>query len=284
MKYAPEIWQQDYQANGFVVVQDLLDETTLSDLRAEFERITENVASLPPQLKEKIFFEWQHVKNNPQYYEGILTPEECGNSVRQIEDLALFDPTFAKLICYPPMLDVLEALFESLEFSFNYLIGRPKDARVGSGISDGHYHRDTPFEEFTAVNTILVILCLNDMTNDNGATSFIRGSHKVSDEEAKRQYWRDVAPDELDLAAEVVINCPAGSGIFFNTKTLHAAGHNRSDHPRHTIISEWVGANVLPTSPVRYPYHGLKPRSKDPAYAKQISMTFPALFAGKDSA
>jgi hypothetical protein len=46
--------------------------------------------------------------------------------VRQIGDLALFDASFAELICYQPMLDVLETLFESSEFSFNYLIGRPK--------------------------------------------------------------------------------------------------------------------------------------------------------------
>jgi len=274
VRYEPEAWRKAYQDNGFVVVQDLLDPTTLSGVRDELTRIIENLESLPPSLKEKIFFERDHVKNNPQWYAGVLNPEECGLAVRQIGDLALFDASFAELIRYQPMLDVLETLFESSEFSFNYLIGRPKAARVGNGISNGHFHRDTPFEEFTSVNTALVIMCLNDMTAENGATEFIRGSHQVSDEEAKKACWRDVEADKLNLKDKVTICCSAGAGIFFNTKALHAAGHNRSDRPRHAILAEWVGPGVLPTSPVRYAYQGLRPRSKDAAYQMQVKMSF----------
>src|SRR5215510_10194146 len=274
MKYEPESWRKAYQDDGFIVVQDLLNSVTLSTVCSELTRIIENLDKLPTSLKIKIFFERDHVKNNPQWYAGILSPEECGLAVRQIGDLALFDASFAELICYPPMLDVLETLFESSEFSFNSLIGRPKAARVGNGISNGHFHRDTPFEEFTSVNTVLVIMRLNDMTTGNGATEFIRGSHQVSDEEAKKACWRDVEADKLNLKEKVTISCSAGSGIFFNTKALHAAGHNRSERPRHTILAEWVGPGVLPTSTVRYAYQGLRPRSKDAAYQLQVKMSF----------
>src|SRR5215475_3733790 len=273
VRYEPEAWRKAYQDNGFVVVQDLLDPTTLSKVCDELTRIIENPESLPHSLIQKIFFEGDHMKNNPQWYAGILNPDECGLAVRQIGDLALFDASFAELICYQPMLDVLETLFESSEFSFNYLIGRPKAARVGNGISNGHFHRDTPFEEFTSVNTVLVIMCLNDMTAENGATEIIRGSHQVSDEEAKKACWRDVQADKLNLKDKFTICCSAGAGILFNTKALHAAGHNRSDRPRHAILAEWVGPGVLPTSPVRYAYQGLRPRSKDTAYQTQVEMS-----------
>lgn len=279
LKHEPEVWKKDYGDDGFVVVADLLDAETLSVLRAGLEKIIGDLDALPPELRAKIFLEREHVKNNPQWYANKLTPEECGQSVRQIQDLVLFDPAFAEMICYPPLLDVLEALFASTEFSFNYLIGRPKAARVGNGISNGNFHRDTPFEDFTSSNTIVVILCLDEMTRENGATTFIRASHKVSDEEAKRPYWRDVAADEINLEDKVTVRCPAGAGIFFNSKTLHAAGHNRSGYSRHTILCEWIGAGVLPTSPVRYAYQGLKPRSQDPAFERQIRMAFPELFA-----
>lgn len=281
MRHEPEVWKHAYRDEGFVVVPDLLDPATLSTLRVQLKRITENPDALTPGLRGKIFFEREHVKNNPQWYEGVLTPEECGASVRQIDDLPLFDAAFAELICHPPLLDVLEALFESSEFSFNYLVGRPKAARVGNGISDGNFHRDTPFEDFTFSNTLVVILCLNDMTGENGGTSFIRGSHKVSDEEARKPLWREVGNDRVNLDDRVVVRCPAGGGVFFNSKILHAAGHNRSDEPRDTILSEWVGPDVLPTSPVRYAYQGLKPRSKDPAFERQIRMAFPQLFAAR---
>jgi ectoine hydroxylase-related dioxygenase (phytanoyl-CoA dioxygenase family) len=277
MKKNSEALRKAYQDNGFVVVQDLLDATTLSKVGNKLTRITENTDSLPPSLKEKIFFESDHVKNNPQWYDGILTPEECGLAVRQIADLALFDASFADLIRYAPLLDVLETLFESSEFSLDCLIGRPKAAHVGNGISNGHFHRDTPFEEFTAVNNLIVIICLNEMMDENGATKFIRRSHKVSDEEAKNPRWRDVEEEKLnrqDLEEKITMRCSAGAGIFFNTKILHAAGHNRSDRTRHTIFAEWVGPGVLPTSPIRHAYQGLRPRSKDAAYQMQAKMSF----------
>lgn len=112
MRYEPEKWKSAYQDDGFVIVQDLLDHSTLSALRDGMDKITGDPRDLPPHLKEKIFLERDHVKNNPQWYTGSLTPEKCGNSVRQIADLALFDPVFAGLICYPPLLDVLEVLAE----------------------------------------------------------------------------------------------------------------------------------------------------------------------------
>jgi ectoine hydroxylase-related dioxygenase (phytanoyl-CoA dioxygenase family) len=275
MKYRPEEWQAAFRDDGFVIVPDLLDPATLTGLRDGMDAITGNLDGLPRHLEDKIFLERDHVRNNPQWYAGLLAPEDCGNAVRQIADLGLFGPVFAGLICHAPLLDVLEALFGSPEFSFQSMIGRPKAARVGNGVGNGNFHRDTPSEDYTAANTVVAILCLDDMAGANGGTSFIRGSHKVSDEEAADPCWKDVAADRLNLKERVVISCAAGSGVFFPAKVLHAAGHNRSGGPRRTILSEWAGPDVLPTSPVRHSYQGLKPRSKDPAYGKQVRMTFP---------
>jgi ectoine hydroxylase-related dioxygenase (phytanoyl-CoA dioxygenase family) len=278
MKRAPEEWRMAFEDDGFVIVRDLLDSALLSRLREGINQITGSVESLRPHLKEKIFLERDHVRNNPQWYRGILAPEDCGSAVRQIADLGLFAPLFAELIVYPPLLDVLEALFASPEFSFIQVLGRPKAARVGNGISDGSFHRDTPFGGFTSALTITVLLALDDMTGSNGATSFIRRSHKVSDEEAAKPCWRDVRPERLDLSDKVDVRCSAGSGVFLTDKVLHAAGHNRSEQPRRTILMEWAGPDALPTSPDRYSYQGLRPRSKEPLYQKQIRMTFPQCF------
>src|SRR5437763_4189102 len=98
---------------------------------------TECIASLRPHLQENIFLERDHVRNNPQWYRGILVPEDCGSAVRQIADLGCFARLFAELIAYPPLLDVLETLFASPEFSVIEIVGRPKAARVGNGISNG---------------------------------------------------------------------------------------------------------------------------------------------------
>lgn len=271
MNYEAEIWREAYADDGYVIVRDLVDSQMLLKLREAMERITKNPESLPPNLKDKIFFERDHVKNNAQRYPD-LTPEQCGNSVREISDLSLFDTVFAQLICYPPLLDVLEALFQSTEFSFYLQIGHPKAARVGNGLL--YFHRDCANEDFTFADTITAILCLDEMTAENGATVFVPGSHKISDEEAMKSRWRTVEESELSPEDMVKACCPAGSGIFFSSKIIHGTGHNRSDYSRRTILTGWAGADVLPTSAVRFPYQGLKPRSKNPAYQEQMKKTF----------
>jgi ectoine hydroxylase-related dioxygenase (phytanoyl-CoA dioxygenase family) len=281
MQHTPQAWQRAFHDDGFVIVQDLLEPALLSRLREGMDQITGGVEGLRPHLQEKIFLERDHVRNNPQWYRGILAPEDCGSAVRQIADLGRFAPLFAELIAYPPLLDVLEALFADPEFSFIQMVGRPKAARVGNGISNGSFHRDTPFADFTTAETITALLSLDEMTGSNGATSFIRGSHKVSDDEAAKPCWRDVSPDRLNLGDRVDVRCSAGSGIFFTDKVLHAAGHNRSEHPRRTILTEWAGPDTLPTSPDRYAYQGLRPRTTEPRYQKQFRMTFPRLFGGQ---
>jgi len=276
MRHAPQEWRRAYENDGFAIVADLLDAAMLSQLRDNLDRIS--ATSVPPGLREKVFLERDHVKNNPQWYAGLLSPKDCGDAIRQIADLPLFSASFAELILYPAVLDVLEVLLASPEFSFHSMIARPKAARVGNGISNGNFHRDTPFEKFTSCDTIQVILCLDDMTGANGGTAFIRGSHQVADAEAAKPCWREVEAGRLDISKRVVACCPAGSGVFFTSKVLHAAGHNRSEQPRRTIFMEWLGPGVLPTSPVRHAYLGLKPRSKDALYQRQIRQTYPHLF------
>jgi hypothetical protein len=119
--------KKDFDENGFVIVENFLDNKTLKNLREELEKITDKANSFEPELAIKLFFERQHVKNSPQYYEGVLTPEDCRDVIRQIDDLPLFGAQFAALICYQPLLDTLEILFGSTEFSFNMMIARPKE-------------------------------------------------------------------------------------------------------------------------------------------------------------
>jgi len=275
MELQPDRWRFAYQHDGFLVVPGLLEPSLLALLREGMADITGKLDRLESRLREKVFLERDHVRNNPQWYTGVLSAEQCGDSVRQIADLALFDPAFAAVLCYAPLLDVLEALFDSPEFSFSLLVGRPKPARVGNGISDGKFHRDAPTDAVTSPNTIIAILCLDDMGPANGGTAFIRGSHQVSDEEAVRPCWNEVDPEQFSPEQRVVVACPAGSGVLFSSKILHAAGHNRSDVPRRTLVSEWAGPGVLPTSAQRHAFQGIKPRSQDPAYQKQLLLTFP---------
>mgnify|MGYP002336194216 CR=1 FL=1 len=189
--------KKDFDDNGFVIVENLLDAVELEKLRAKLDKIPCETDSLALELAQKLFFESQHIRNNPHAFRGL--------------------------------------------------------------------HRSP--------DAIVSILCLDAMTGaKNGGTESVRGSHKISGEEAARQIWRDVEKGKLASEEIVAAHCPAGSAIFFDTKTLHAAGHNRSPRPGRTIQMEWTGKDSLPVSPVPYAFQGLKPRSRHPASAKQIKV------------
>ena len=59
--------KKDFDENGFVIVQNLLDTAALENLRVGLEKITNNINSVSPNLAGKLFFEREHIKNNPQY-------------------------------------------------------------------------------------------------------------------------------------------------------------------------------------------------------------------------
>ena len=124
-------WTVRFDRDGFLLVPDFLADSQLRPLREALDRITANVATQEAALRAKILLEREHVINFPDRYHDVITPEACGDSVRTIAEIALFDPVFARLICADALLDVLEVLFASTEFSFNLDYALPKPARVG---------------------------------------------------------------------------------------------------------------------------------------------------------
>lgn len=273
-----EQWQQAYAQDGYLVVEDLIDPDTLSQLRAEVDKITRDPDALPPDLRRHVSLERDYIAADRGRY-NELGVDGVGKAVRNIMELPLFAPPLAELICYEPLLDVLEALFASSEFHFHNYKCIVKAPRVSSAF---HWHRDLPYLYHSTPNLITAMLCLDPMTQANGATVVLPGTHNVPDEQV-RDSDREV--DEQDLprdARRVTVECPAGSAVLFHVNILHGGGPNRSDIPRRNVIGIWAGPDTYPITGARYAYQGLYPRSQDPAHQRQVRMTFPRLFARQD--
>lgn len=272
MKHEPQKWKADYDRDGFLVVEDVLDARTLATLRAGVERITANPDALPPSKRRYVQLERDYLKHKPQYND--LSAEQIGAAVRNIMELPLLEPAFAELICYEPLLDVLETIFGSSEFHFhNYkcIIKAPKVSSVF------RWHRDLPYLEHSTPNLITAMLCLDPMTEENGATVVLPGSHRVPHESVGPQDM-DIAEKDLPPGPRVSVCCPAGSAVLFHVNIIHGGPANRSEIPRRNVIGIWAGPDTYPVTAARYAYQGLFPRSKDPAKQRQVRMTFPRLF------
>jgi hypothetical protein len=65
--------------------------------------------------------------------------------------------------------------------------------------------------------------------------------------------------------------------VLFHVNIIHGGGPNRSDTPRRNVIGIWTGPQTYPTSPYRYAYQDLMPRTRDPLRRRQLMMSFPDL-------
>ena len=103
MEHNPARWKADYERDGYLVVENVLDTQTLSTLRAGIERITADPDTLPDHLRRHIQFERDYVKKRPDQNDHDAA--QVGDAVRNIMELPLFDPVFGELIAYEPLLE-----------------------------------------------------------------------------------------------------------------------------------------------------------------------------------
>jgi ectoine hydroxylase-related dioxygenase (phytanoyl-CoA dioxygenase family) len=272
MKHEPDRWKADYERDGYVVVPDCLDADLLARLRGATDRISRDYKQLPPSLRVQVQFEADFLKFQPETNE--LAPEQIGNAIKLIMELPMFDPIFAELICHGPLLDVLETLFGTSEFAFHNYKAIIKAPRVSSAFV---WHRDLPYLQHTSPNLLTAMLCLDEMTEANGATVVFPGSHRIPHEQVVPGDMH-IPQSKLPTTPRVSVNCPAGSAVLFHVNIVHGGGPNRSDIPRRNLISIWTGPDTHSGISHRFAYQGIMPRSTDPQRQKQMRMTFPKLF------
>ena len=93
--------------------------------------------------------------------------------------------------------------------------------------SQGAWHRDLPYQHFTSSRPLALnaLFCLDDFTEENGATLVVPGSHK---EEA-------LPSDALLLASERCLTAKAGSLLVLDAMTYHRGGPNRTARDRRAV-------------------------------------------------
>lgn len=258
------LWQQKYQETGYLVVENVIEASELQAMRAALDRIERDVTGdkLAPHLRRWVSTERQRTARQKS---GQVESDALSN----IMELPLFDPIFQTLIINPRVLDVLEALFETPEFAFHNL---KCICKMAGNQAPFVWHRDLPYLQHTSPNLLTCMICVDDMTLQNGATVVCPGSHRVA-HQSVTDADRDIAENELP-AERVTVECSAGSAVLFHVNIVHGGGPNHSDAPRRNVIGIWSGPGAYPTTPMRYAFQGVMPRSLDPMRHQQIHMSF----------
>jgi ectoine hydroxylase len=160
-------------------------------------------------------------------------------TIRVIEPCHHLDAGLAALIDDPRLCEPMKDLVGSERVALFTDKLNCKRPREGSGF---RWHQDSPYwAHFTPDVDRLpnAMVALDDASEANGCFRVIRGSHRRGilpgcTDGRLGPLFTD--PRSFDESAQVALDVPAGSLIFFSPHTVHGSEPNRSDRLRRALV------------------------------------------------
>jgi phytanoyl-CoA hydroxylase len=160
--------------------------------------------------------------------------------VKVIEPVHELAPAFDDLVDDPRIVEPMKQLVGSDRVALWTDKLNLKRPREGSGFG---WHQDSPYwvHDCDHVDQLPnVLIAFDDASVDNGCFRVIRGSHTLgclpgtTDGTQLGGFYTD--PGSFDESAQVAMEVPAGSAVFFDAHAVHGSLPNHSDLPRRAIV------------------------------------------------
>jgi ectoine hydroxylase-related dioxygenase (phytanoyl-CoA dioxygenase family) len=161
----------------------------------------------------------------------LLDPDDTN---RRVWNLLRRSPVFVALAEHPVALRLLRSVL-----GWPMLLGNMSGNITGPGGAPGHLHADQIFVPQpwpTAPQGANAAWCIDDFTADNGATSFVPGSHLLNR-----------LPNDTDARAAVPLEAPAGSLVVFDSRLWHQTGSNRTADQHRAAAFGWYTRPIYRT-------------------------------------
>ena len=155
-----------------------------------------------------------------------LAPDKAvGRTSTRVHDFVNRGAAFDALYVHPP---ALAAACHTIKqpFKLSNLLGRTLHPHAGAQ----ELHVDFARDQF-GWPMLGFILMIDEFRQENGATLFAPGSHKLTSPNPVKS----VGMPDLPPACG-----PAGSVIVYNGSVVHGHGSNQTDHPRRSIQGSYV--------------------------------------------
>ena len=237
-----------YRNNGFLVVEDFLSPDELEHWRKSTQTAVDERLSLPqtdllPNLAVTTTLSNQ--ADPESYYAQIFT--QClklADTNADVHDF-IYDPRLGKVIASLAGVDGIRLWHDQALFKPPH--GNPTG-----------WHLDNPRWSFYSRDSLSIWVALDDATYQNGCMYYVPGTHKTAryEDAALGKNLSDLFKSYPEWRAIDPVACPAkaGTAIFHNGLTAHAAGANMTNKPRRAMTCAFMpdGAtfngrrNILP--------------------------------------
>lgn len=162
-----------------------------------------------------------------------------GYTVRRLLWAHARHPVFTEWICYPGVVHRLQQLLGSPVIMplvhHNCIMTKQPDFS-----SRTLWHQDSRFWSFEEPELVSVWLALGDETVENGCLSVIPGTHRMRFAPDRFDEGTFLDPDQPRnrelIEGSVTAELQAGDVLFFHSRTFHAAGDNRTEHTKHSVV------------------------------------------------
>jgi len=266
----------DFERDGYLVVDDVLTESDLADIRAEYEAIMKRASDqlvvegkLQP-LAGNTFSEL-YVEALEQLEDMYDLYQHLDISLPLLEDLdsgATMNagPAVFRLLTHPRLLDVAESIVGPEIYSNPVQHTRIKPPRrhlpkaaTDANVAATMWHQDAAVIEPEGDETemLTVWLAITDATVENGCLIVVPGSHRQDEQTLHcpgKTFPAEIYIPELvlDMPNAIPLEVKAGGMVLLHRMTEHASLENRTDEIRWSFDLRYqptgqpTGRNVFP--------------------------------------
>lgn len=232
----------EFENNGYLVVEDLLDQGTLAAIRAEYAA-----------LMDRLYAGWQAAGQVPDgagldFWGKLLAAYSAGCDWFQPMDISLpgdriyedtpfhFGPAVFDMVTHPRLLDMVAQLIgpEITSNPIQHVRIKPPattlrgdEARAHITATDWHQDRAVALQEADQTDMVTVWLAMTDATLENGCLQVAPGKVGMLPHCPKTQ--TAIADGYVDVARAQPLPVKAGGAVIFHPLTPHASRINQTN-------------------------------------------------------
>lgn len=228
-----------FDVDGFWIARGLCPEITRTALRTSAEAALAERHG-PYELERDVG------------YPGAPPTEDApgGTTIRRLLDALARDEVFSDWACAPAVVAPMRAFLRTESIRVVRAHHNCVMTKLPEFSSSTGWHQDLRYWSFERPELINAWTALGVETEGNGGMRVIPGSHRAhfdADAFDEQRFFRtDRADNARWLNRAIQVDLQPGDVLFFHAGLLHAAGANRSDRRKLSVVFSYRAADNLP--------------------------------------